>query len=71
LFTAFAIGGLIPTIIGQAFAPTLMQRFSASSLNRWLLFVTVPAFSLAVLFIALAVNSTPWVLALGYSRVFT
>ncbi len=70
LFTAFAIGGLIPTIIGQAFAPTLVQRFSASSLNRWLLFVSVPAFSLAVVLIALAVDPTQWVLALGHSRVF-
>lgn len=27
LFTAFAIGGLIPTIIGQVLAPTLMRRY--------------------------------------------
>ncbi len=70
LFTAFAIGGLIPTIVGQAYAPTLIHRFSASSLNRLLLFISVSMFSLAVVVIALAINLNPWLLALGYTPIF-
>ncbi len=70
LFTAFAIGGLIPTIVGQAFAPTLIHRFGVSSLNRLLLFVSVTMLSLAVVVIALAVYPTPWLLALGHSPIF-
>lgn len=31
LFTAFALGGLIPTVFGQALAPTLMRRYGAGS----------------------------------------
>ncbi len=31
LFTAFALGGLIPTVFGQALAPTLMRRYGTGS----------------------------------------
>lgn len=31
LFTAFALGGLIPTVFGQALAPTLMRRYGTAN----------------------------------------
>lgn len=31
LFTAFALGGLIPTVFGQALAPTLMRQYGAAN----------------------------------------
>ncbi|NIM39982.1 MAG: hypothetical protein GTN84_02285 [Hydrogenophaga sp.] len=38
LFTAFAIGGLLPTIYGQALAPSLARRFAGDGLpKRYLL----------------------------------
>lgn len=54
LFTAFAIGGLIPTVLGQALVPTLIHRYAAAGALRRLrlpllgvlaagLFVTVVA----------------------------
>lgn len=48
LFTAFAIGGIIPTIFGQALAPTLLRRFGPSVMqSRWL-----AAFPAAMLVVA-------------------
>jgi hypothetical protein len=70
LITAFAIGGLIPTIIGQGFAPTLIHRFGSSSLIRWPLFIAVLMFLIATVFIALAITPPAWLLALGHSPVF-
>jgi hypothetical protein len=34
LFTAFAVGSLIPTVFGQALAPTLIRRFGHARLPR-------------------------------------
>ncbi len=70
LFIAFAIGGLIPTIVGQALAPTLIHRFGVSSINRLLLFVSVSLVSLGLLVLALAVNPAPWLQSLNYPPVF-
>lgn len=41
LFTAFAIGGTIPTIYGQALAPTLNHSKPDSRLIKWLLVIPV------------------------------
>ena len=40
LFTAFAVGGLIPTIYGQALAPTITRHSGKSGLSWQLLFVS-------------------------------
>lgn len=41
LFTAFAFGGLVPTIYGQALAPSLARRFAGGGLPRRYLAVPV------------------------------
>ena len=47
LFTAFALGGLVPTVFGQALAPTLMRKYGAS--NRLpSLFLAIPGAMLVV-----------------------
>ncbi len=70
LFTAFAIGGLLPTVFGQALAPTLAHRFGTSALPGGLLPV-----SAAMLFVgagvAVAAAWEPgWLTLLGRSPVF-
>lgn len=71
LFTAFAIGGIIPTIFGQALAPTLLRRFGPSVMRSWWL----AAFPSAMLLVAgvtivLAVTQPAWLHQLGYSSTF-
>ncbi len=61
LFTAFAIGGIIPTIVGQAFAPTLIHRFGASGLSRSLLVIPASMLLVAAGVIALAITPPPLV----------
>lgn len=70
MFTAFAIGGFLPTVFGQALAPTLAHRFGTSALPGGLL----PA-SVAMLFVgagvAVAAALEPgWLIGLGRSSVF-
>jgi hypothetical protein len=70
LITAFAIGGLTPTIIGQAFAPTLIHRFGALSLSRWLVFIIALMLLIAAGVIALTITPPAWLLASGHSPIF-
>lgn len=70
LFTAFAIGGMIPTIYGQALAPTLAHRFGASGLPKWLLAIPATMLLLAAGITALALEEPAWLLAVGRSPIF-
>ncbi|MDO9217900.1 MAG: hypothetical protein Q7U14_11555, partial [Lacisediminimonas sp.] len=71
LFTAFAIGGIIPTIFGQALAPTLLRRFGPAVMRSWWL----AAFPVAMLLVAgvtimLAITQPAWLIQLGHSSTF-
>lgn len=71
LFTAFAIGGIVPTTFGQALAPTLLRRFGPSVMRSWWL----AAFPSAMLLVAgvtivLAITQPVWLLQLGHSSTF-
>lgn len=70
LFTAFAIGGMIPTIYGQALAPTLAHRFGSARLPKWLLAIPATMLLLAIGITALAMSEPAWLLALGRSPMF-
>jgi hypothetical protein len=65
LFTAFAIGGLIPTIYGQALAPTLAHRYGSRGLPKWLLIIPLGMLLIAACVVALAVAQPGWLGALG------
>lgn len=65
LFTAFAIGGLIPTIYGQALAPTLAHRFGSRGLPKWLLIIPLGMLLIAAGVSALAVMQPTWLASLG------
>lgn len=65
LFTAFAIGGLIPTIYGQALAPTLAHRFGSRGLPKWLLIIPFGMLLIAAGVSALATMQPAWLAALG------
>ena len=70
LFTAFAIGGLIPTVYGQALAPTLAYRFGESGLPRRILSIPTAIF-LASVGLSIVVLSQPgWLVELGRSPIF-
>ena len=62
LFTAFAVGGLIPTIYGQALAPTLARRSGKSGLS-WQLLSISAGMLLASLSLTIWVLSQPRCLA--------
>lgn len=64
LFTAFAIGGLIPTIYGQALAPTLAHRFGNRGLPPWLLIIPLGMLVIAASVSGLAIAQPDWLLAL-------
>jgi len=71
LFTAFAIGGIIPTIFGQALAPTLMRRFGPAVMQS----VWLAAFPSAILVVAgwvvmLAILEPSWLVDTGRSSTF-
>lgn len=71
LFTAFAIGGIIPTIFGQALAPTLLRRFGPEVMqSRWL--AAFPAAMLAVAggAVMLAIAEPAWLVDAGRSSTF-
>lgn len=70
LFTAFAIGGLLPTVFGQALAPTLAHRFGTSALPRGLLSVSAAMFFVGAGVAALAVWDPGCLPLLGRSPVF-
>lgn len=71
LFTAFAIGGIIPTIFGQALAPTLLRRFGPAVMQSgWL--AAFPAAMLAVAggVVMLAIAEPAWLVDAGRSSTF-
>ena len=70
LFTAFAIGGMIPTIYGQALAPTLAHRFGSAGLPKWLLAIPATMLVLAAGIVALAIREHAWLTVLDRSPVF-
>jgi hypothetical protein len=70
LFTAFAIGGLIPTIYGQALAPTLAHRFGSRGLPKWLLIIPLGMLLIAAGVSALALAQPAWLTALGHPSNF-
>lgn len=70
LFTAFAIGGIIPTVYGQALAPTLAHRYGASRSPRWLLLIPMTMLICSAGVVALAISGPAWLADLGRSRMF-
>lgn len=53
LFTAFAIGGIAPTILGQGLAPALASRYKTSVWLRKMLAIPVLLFSIGCLLVLL------------------
>lgn len=71
LLTAFAIGGIIPTIFGQALAPTLLRRFGPSVMqSRWLAAFPVAMLVVAGGFVMLAIAEPAWLVDVGRSSTF-
>lgn len=70
LFTAFAIGGLIPTVYGQALAPTLAHRYGARRLPRWLLLIPVGMLLVGLGLGAFAWMQPAWLNAMGRPPLF-
>jgi hypothetical protein len=70
LFTAFAIGGVVPTVFGQALAPTLVHRFGHARWPKWLLAAPV-AMLLSGLGVSLLAMSRPlWLADFGRTPTF-
>lgn len=70
LFTAFAIGGMIPTVFGHALAPTLAHRIGTSDWPRKLLLIPGAMLLSAAALSALVVAAPDWLQAIGYSANF-
>jgi hypothetical protein len=70
LFTAFAIGGIIPTLFGQALAPTLVHRFGHAAWPKWLLATPLLLLLMGGGVAMLAVTEPLWFSALGRSSNF-
>lgn len=70
LFTAFAIGGIIPTLFWQALAPTLEHRFGNAVGSRWLLIFPAAMLGIAFGIITLASFEPAWLAILGRSSEF-
>ncbi len=70
MFTAFAIGGLLPTVFGQALAPTLAHQFGTSVLPRHLLHVSAAMFLIGAAVAATGVMDPVWLSWSGHSSVF-
>lgn len=74
LFTAFAIGGIIPVMFGQILAPTFLRRFGNSAMqSRLMLALLIAMFAsgggiamLANGSVGANLNHVPW-LAIGFS----
>jgi hypothetical protein len=77
LFTAFALGGIVPTIYGQALAPSLARRYGPAGLPRKLLAIPALILLLGVAIVAATIgwpagmaatarSATLW-LAVGFS----
>lgn len=70
LFTAFAIGGLIPTVFSHALAPTLMRRYGAADLPRSLLLLPAAMFLAGSCLTAVALASPEWLSTLNRPVAF-
>jgi len=70
LFTAFAIGGIVPTLFGQALAPTLAHRFGAGAWPRRLLAVPATLLTAGGAIAALALAAPETLAASGRSPLF-
>ena len=70
LFTAFAIGGLIPTIYGQALAPTLAHRYGSNKLPKWLLLVPTTMLLAGLGLSTVAWMQPAWLNAMGRAPLF-
>jgi hypothetical protein len=70
LFTAFAIGGVIPTIFGHALAPTLAHRYGRAKWPKWLLVFPLTMLLAASGLAALAIAEPVWLQTFGRSTTF-
>ena len=70
LFTAFAIGGIIPTLFGQALAPTLVHRYGSAGGPKWLFLFPAAMLVLASGIIAAVMMKPTWLVTLGRSSTF-
>lgn len=70
LFTAFALGGIIPTIYGQALAPSMARRYRGKGLPRKFLAVPALMLLLAGAVIATVIDWPSWVTASGRATNF-
>lgn len=70
LFTAFALGGIIPTVYGQALAPTLAHRFGTAGLPKWLLSIPAAMLLVAGAISAIAIAEPDWLYSFGRSSMF-
>jgi hypothetical protein len=70
LFTAFAMGGIIPTIFGQALAPTLAHRFAGVVWPKWLLALPASMLLAAGGITALSITEPEWLLKFGRTPTF-
>jgi hypothetical protein len=70
LFTAFAIGGLIPTVFGHAFAPSLAWQLRGRAWPRKLLLVPLSLFLVAAVLLSLTLNFPDLAHRLGRSQYF-
>jgi hypothetical protein len=70
LFTAFALGGIVPTIHGQALAPTLARRYGPAGLPRKLLAIPALMLLLGVAIVATTTAWPAWMAATARSTIF-
>ena len=70
LFTAFAIGGVIPTVVGHALVPSLTHRYRASAILRRLIILPAGMLILATAITSVALAEPIWLNELGISRLF-
>jgi hypothetical protein len=70
LFTAFALGGIVPTVYGQALAPTLARRYGPAGLPRTLLAIPALIFLLAVAIVDATLDWPAWMAATERSMTF-
>jgi hypothetical protein len=71
LFTAFAIGGIVPTILGQIMGPTMLMQYGHKlrSLKRTLLIVIFVGL-LGLTLCAIALLRPTWLIELRLSQLF-
>lgn len=70
MFTAYAVGGLLPTVFGQALAPTLAHRYGVSVLPRRLRAVLAAALMIGAVVATTAVWAPDSFIWAGRSSLF-